>query len=291
MESALFTIRNFLPDLPAAEKKAAEYVLAEPMKVVHYNITELARRSGVSQAAIVRFCRRIGMKGFPEFKFRLSQDVFRISDERYLPDFELESGMDPSLVVKGVIGGIHRNMDKLETLCDVHYLGKAVAIIRKARLTAIFGIGASALAAQDLYQKLLRIGFPCANTPDSHLQITAACNLKPGDAAFVISYSGETSEMLSCASIAKREGASVITLTMESENTLKSYSDAALLVPSLERIYRTGATVSLINQIAIIDMIYFILVSEDLDSSIRALEETMAATHYRISSGSGSPAS
>ena len=280
MESALFTIRRFLPKLPAAERKAAEFVLAEPRMVIHYNITEFARRSGVSQAAIVRFCRRIGIKGFPEFKLLLAQDVFRISDERYLPDLELESDMDPALVVKGVIGEIHRSIDKLETLCDVHLVNRAVEIISKAHLTTIFGIGASALAAQDFYHKLIRIGFPCANTLDAHLQITAACNIKAGDAAFIISYSGETPEMISCASLARKKGAAVITLTMETENTLCSFADVALRVPSQERIYRTGATVSMINQMALIDMIYFLLVSKNLDHSIQALEATMAATHY-----------
>ena len=280
MESVLFTIRSFLPELPAAERKAAEYVLAEPKKVIHYNITELARRSDVSQAAIVRFCRRIGTSGFPEFKLQLSQDVFRISDERFLPDLELESDTDPALVVKGVIGGIHRSMDRLETLCDVHLLGRAADIIRKARLTCIFGIGASGLVAQDLYQKLIRIGLPCANTQDSHLQITAACNLRAEDAAFIISYSGETHEMISCAEQARKTGTQIITLTMETENTLRSYADVALQVPSLERIYRIGATVSLINQAAIVDMIYFLLLSGNLDRSIQAIEETMAATHH-----------
>jgi DNA-binding MurR/RpiR family transcriptional regulator len=66
---------------------------------------------------------------------------------------------------------------------------------------------------------------------------------------------------------------------METENTLRKSADIALLVPSLERIYRIGATVSRINQLAVIDMIYTLLVSGDLDHSIRALEETMAATH------------
>jgi DNA-binding MurR/RpiR family transcriptional regulator len=279
MESLLFTIRSFLPVLPAAEKKAAEYVLAEPKKVIHYNITEFARRCGASQAAIVRFCRRIGAKGFPEFKVQLSQDVFRISDERFLPELELESDMEPALVAKGVIGRIHRNMDGLEALCDVHLLNRAADIIRQARFTGIFGIGASALAAQDLYQKLLRIGFPCANSQEAHLQIISACNLKANDAAFIFSYSGETADMISCAEWAREKGASLITLTMDKENSLSSLATVALRVPSTEKIYRIGATVPLINQLALIDMIYTLLVSKNLDQSIHALEVTMAATH------------
>jgi DNA-binding MurR/RpiR family transcriptional regulator len=279
VESALFAIRQRLPDLPAAERRIAEYVLAESRKALHYNITELARQSGVSQSAIVRFCRRIGTRGFADFKIRLSHDVFRISDERFLPDLELESDMNPALVVKGIIGEIHANMDRLESLCDVHLLNRAAEKIRESRFTGIFGIGASGLAAQDLYQKLIRIGIPCSHSPENHLQITAACNLKPADTAFIFSYSGETPDMVSCAEWARRKGAFLITLTMETANTLRSSSDLALLVPSLERVYRAGATVSRINQLAVIDMIYTLLISKDLDRSILALEETMAATH------------
>jgi DNA-binding MurR/RpiR family transcriptional regulator len=293
MESALFAIRRYLPDLSSAERRAAEYVLSEPRKVLHCNITELARQSGVSQAAIVRFCRRIGTAGFSDFKLRLSQDVFRISDKRFLLEFPDPSGrgtpsdlefkpdMDPAEVVQGVIGGIQRNLARLEILSDIHLLARAAELIRIARFIGLFGVGASGLAAQDLYQKLLRIGFHCANSQDTDLQITAACNLCSGDAAFIISYSGETSAMISCAERAKKNGASLITLTMEKENTLRSCSDVPLLVPSLEPVYRSAAMASRITQLAVVDMIYSLVVSKDLNSTISALEETMNATHKR----------
>jgi DNA-binding MurR/RpiR family transcriptional regulator len=280
MESALFTIRQYLPDLPSAERRIAEYVLAEPRKVIHYNITELARQSGVSQAAVVRFCRRIGTAGYSDFKIRLSQDVFRTSDDRFLPDLELASDMDPTQVVKGVIGGMQRSLARLESLSDASLLNRTVELVRSARVTHIFGVGASGLVAQDLYQKLVRIGVPCSCCQDTDLQITAACNLKQEDAAFIISYSGENSAMIACAEWAKKKGASLVTLTMESANTLSRSADIPLLVPSVERIYRIGATVSRLSQLAVIDMIFSLILSRDLDRAISALEETMIATHH-----------
>jgi DNA-binding MurR/RpiR family transcriptional regulator len=281
MESALFAIRQHLSRFPAAEKKAAQYILGESKNVIHYNITELARRSGVSQAAIVRFCRRIGAGGFADFKLRLSHDVFRTADERFLPDLELESDMDPALVVKGLIGGIQRSIARLEALIDIPLLTRSAGLIRAARMNYIFGIGASGLAAQDLAQKLIRIGIPCSCFPDTDLQITAACNLRKNDTAFIMSYSGETPAMITVSQWARKKGAVVITLTMETENTLRKSADIALLVPSMERIYRSGATVSRLTQLAVIDIIYSLLISKDLNSAIMALEETMAATHDR----------
>jgi DNA-binding MurR/RpiR family transcriptional regulator len=281
VESAIFAIRQHLPVFPAAERKIGEYVLREPRKVLHYNITELARQSGVSQAAIVRFCRRIGTEGFSDFKLRLSHDVFNIPDERFLPDLELESDMDPALVVKGVIGNIQRNLARLLSLSDINLLNKSAELIRRARSTGVFGVGASGVVALDLYQKLIRIGLPCFYSQDEDLQITAACNLRRDDVVCVISYSGENPVMITVAEWARKKGAPIITLTMETENTLRKAGNIPLLVPSLERVYRSGAMVSRINQLAVIDMIYSLLISKDLDASIMALEQTMAATHRR----------
>ena len=279
MESALFAIRQFLPSMPTAERRIAAFVLNDPAKTLHYNITELAHESGVSQAAIVRFCHRLGISGFGDFKLRLSQDVFLISGEKLPDDLGTETSADPAHIIKGVISGIQRNLSRLESLCDVHQLYRAAEKIRGARFIVFFGIAASGLVAQDFYQKLTRTGFMCASPVDTDLQITAACNLKPEDLAFIVSYSGETPAMLRCAEMAKTNKAQLITLTMETANTLSAMADIALLVPPLEPVYRSGATVSRLNQLAVVDMIHYLILSKDPDNAARALEQTMAATH------------
>jgi DNA-binding MurR/RpiR family transcriptional regulator len=279
MESALFAIREHLPDFTAAEKKVADYILDEGRKVLHYNVAELARQSGVSQAAVIRFCRRIGAESFSDFKLRLSHDVFKNSGERFPPDLELESDTKPASAVKGVISSLQRGLARLETVTDVNLLEKAASVLYSSRLTYAFGVGASGLVALDLYQKFIRIGLPCVFAQDTDMQITAACNLRPQDTAFVVSYSGETSSMLAVATQARRVGATIITLTMDGPNTLRSLSDIPLVIPALERVYRTGAAVSRISQLAVVDMIYAIIVSKNLGVFISAIERTMEATH------------
>jgi DNA-binding MurR/RpiR family transcriptional regulator len=85
--------------------------------------------------------------------------------------------------------------------------------------------------------------------------------------------------MIAVSQWARKKGAPVISLTMETENTLRASADIALLVPSAERVYRSGATLSRLSQLAVIDMIYSLLISKDLNTAITAVEETMAATH------------
>ena len=66
---------------------------------------------------------------------------------------------------------------------------------------------------------------------------------------------------------------------MDSPNTLRQSADITLLVPASERIYRQGASTSRINQLAVVDILYSLMLSSDLDASIEAIEQTMAATH------------
>lgn len=73
----------------------------------------------------------------------------------------------------------------------------------------------------------------------------------------------------------------IISLTMDSDNTIRQLSSIHLSVPASERIYRQGASTSRINQLAVIDMLYSLMVSRNLDASIEAIEQTMAATHRR----------
>jgi DNA-binding MurR/RpiR family transcriptional regulator len=279
IESALAAMHARLESLSEAERKVAEYVFREPKKTLHYNVGELARQSGSSQAAVVRFCKRIGLGSFSDFKIRLARDVFRDQDERFVPDLDLESGAPAERVIRNVIGFSQRGLSLLGSRLDPRAVEAAAGAILGASMTALFGVGASGIVAYDFLQKLLRIGLPSSFTADLDLQVTMATSLKPSDVAFVVSYSGENTGMIEAARQAKGRGATVVGLTMDSGNSVRSLASIELLVPSSERIYRQGAVSSRINQLTVVDILYSIIVSRNLDASIAAIERTMQATH------------
>lgn len=279
IDGALVAINARLAALSESEKKVAEYVFREPKKALHFNIRELAKQSGSSQAAVVRFCKRNGFVSFSDFKIRLARDVFRHSDERYIPDLDLESEPSAGKVIRGVIDRTQRSLAGLETSLDPASLEAAADSIYGATTTVLFGVGASGVVAYDFMQKLIRIGRPAFFTSDTDLQLTTASTIRSTDTAFIVSYSGENWAMIEAAKQARGRGAKIISLTMDSRNTVRSLSNIALLVPVTERIYRQGAATSRINQLSVMDMLYTLMVSKNLDESITAIERTMAATH------------
>ncbi len=279
IESALAAMHAGLDSLSAAERKVAEFVFREPKKTLHYNVAELARQCGASQAAVVRFCKRIGLGSFNDFKLRLAKDVFKDSDERFYPDLDLESETSAAVVMKNIIGFSQRSLSLLGTILDPALVDAAADRILASTMTVLFGVGASGIVANDFFQKLLRVGIPSSWTADTDLQVTAASSLTATNTAFIVSYSGENAAMVEAAKQARNRGATVICLTMDSPNTVRSLSDIVLLVPASERIYRQGAVTSRINQLTVIDILYSIIISRNLDASIAAIERTMQATH------------
>ncbi|GAA3109103.1 hypothetical protein GCM10020001_029040 [Nonomuraea salmonea] len=71
-------------------------------------------------------------------------------------------------------------------------LGLVVDAIVGARRIDAYGVSASGLVAEDVAQKLMRIGLSSHAFQDAHLALTSAVLLREGDVAIGISTSGET---------------------------------------------------------------------------------------------------
>lgn len=77
-----------LNELPEPEKKVVEYILVNAKEVLHMTIHELATKAEAISAAVVRFCRSLGIEGFPALKIRLSAEV---ENTQYVGYFDVES--------------------------------------------------------------------------------------------------------------------------------------------------------------------------------------------------------
>ena len=163
-----------------------------------------------------------------------------------------------------------------------------VSAILHARSVHICGIGASAVAAMDLQQKLTRLGILSTFHQESHMQLTAAATLTPADLFFAFSYSGETKEILAPVQIAKENGVKVAAVTRVGGNSLSKLADFIFYIPDTESLSRHGATVSRMNQLLVIDVLYTALITRDIEQSIEKIARTgkVVASHRQNSQDS-----
>ena len=60
MESIIHKIRGLYSSMGPAEKKIANFILANTQEMISCSVTELAEKCGCGDATVVRFSRRLG---------------------------------------------------------------------------------------------------------------------------------------------------------------------------------------------------------------------------------------
>lgn len=203
-------IAEAAPSLRQSERAVAELVLADPAQLLQLSIAETAERAGVSQPTVARFAAALGFSGFREFKLRLAQSV--ATGVRYVHADVQPSDPPDRLVAKVFDRAVGALIDVRNHL-DPRAFARAVELLTRARRVECFGLGNSAVVAQDAQHKLLRYGIPCAAYSDPHSMGIVATVLQRGDVVLVISASGRTVDALDVVRTALDAGAKVLAVT------------------------------------------------------------------------------
>src|SRR5699024_8516190 len=130
---------------------------------------------------------------------------------------------------------------------------------------------------EDFRQKLTRIGRWCEAGFGFDSQATISANLTDADVVLGISNSGQTEDIIQSLSIAKDNGAKVISLTKFGKKPVSKLADCNLFAQSLESSIRSGAMSSRISMLNVVDILYIGIASENEDRTIQKLERTLKA--------------
>lgn len=258
--SCVYKIKEGLGSFTDTDQKLAEYTLANREEVVMLSAKELAQRVNSSAAAVVRFSKRIGYKGFTELKVELAKDREEKEDE--FNAIIKENDSIDSMVKKAENINL-RAMERTYKLINKKVLEKAIKSLNECENIYLFGIGASGLVAQDFQYKLSRINKMAIYQVDEHIQVASAVHIGPNDVAIGISYTGETKGVNVSLTRARKQGATTIAVTSFNKNSLAKIVEFPLYIPSEETELRIGAITSRISELLITDLLYLGIAKDD----------------------------
>lgn len=204
----LDAIRTQYDSLSPSEKKVALAVLEQPERAVDANIAALAKKAGVSEPTVVRFCRAIGFDGWHAFKLKLAQSLALSPGEDASPALE-----DPAAdLVSKICGRSINTLLDLRNSLDPNAIERALQLLSQATRVEFYGQGTSGIIAADAQHKFFRCGIPTVAYADPHVHSIAASLLKKGDAVVAISQRGTSPELLRSVQLARAAGADVVAL-------------------------------------------------------------------------------
>jgi DNA-binding MurR/RpiR family transcriptional regulator len=274
-------IQQGVSSLKPAEQRVARYVLEHQAEVLNMSIAALAKESKVSEATIIRMCRALHFKGYQELKLSISASLNSSTSEMIKYQDISANGRIPEIIQAVSSNNLQSIQDTLSVL-DVNEVERAIETLDKARKIDVYGTGASAIIALDFEQKFQRINRWCQAYSDNHSQLTSASHLTDQDVVLVISYSGETKEIIESIKIAKQNQATVISLTKYGHSTVKTLANIHLYASSLEQSIRSGAMASRIAQLNVIDIIFTGVASRHYNETVHYLEKTRKIISDRL---------
>lgn len=267
----LLKIRQVYPDLNGKYRDVADYILANPEKIVRHKVKEVAQDCNCDDSQIIRFCQKIGYSGFSDLKMSIAAEFMPVP---------IEAGPEDSFdrVRQDFLANNHKAMHDTVGLLREEEIARAAELLVKAKKVYLLGSGASGLVAMDLHVKLLRLGFNAVYHQDSGLNRMLFGLIDPDDAVVALSFSGENREVCELAEAAAKKKAPVIGLTNFPTSRLARLSTVALLTASDEKVFRLGAMTSRIAQLLVCDFLIIQLALQNMDRS----EENVLRTHEMI---------
>ena len=264
-------IHNRYDRLTDTERKVADMVLAAPQDAVKMTAKELARHSGTVPSAVVRFCKSIGVKGFSDFKIRLSAELgSKASASSMLP---VSDGDAPQQVFEKVFAsGINTLQDTL-SMIDFSQAETIVRCLQQATRVVFFGVGTSSVIATDAQYRFAQLGIATSACTDILFMNVTAANLKAGDVAVCISHSGSTKATVDAMRRAKKSGADTIAISSFAHSRLATESDYKLIAFSDDKNYPVEAVSARIAHMCIVDALMMSLAAQNYSALRKHMDE------------------
>ena len=236
-------ISQLIDTLPRAENRVASYIVQHQHGVLNLTLAELARDTAVSEPSVLRFCRRLGMSGYSDFKLQLAKTLG--DDSNYVhADVNAEDNL--AQITEKIFGRSIRELKRGQASLSQAAIKHAVTAMDNALRIEFYGIGASGYVIADAQNKFFRLGKPCIAYHDLPTIKQATAIADENYCCVFVSKTGNSVTLAESCSIASENGAQTIAITA-TDSTLANCSNTQIILDINED---TGAYTPMSSRLA-----------------------------------------
>lgn len=222
-------------------RTVATFVSSNPRTASFVSASELAQRTGVNVATVVRFAQRLGFSGWREFQLH-----FR---HRYLGSLmqtEVISTLPEHADHSPIQAALHRDIDNLHdtlTTLDMAEAETVAKTIAAARRTLVVSSGTYSVVGLVLAHLASFMGYDVEfeSRGGAHL-VVALSRLEPGDCVVAISFWRVVKQVMLAAKHCRERGLTTVAITDSSFSPLAKNADHVLVVPTESSLFFQSMT-------------------------------------------------
>lgn len=271
-------LRDSYDSFTSAEKRVADYILAKPQDAMVCNVAQLAKKSEVSDATIVRMCQRAGYTGYYQMHLLLSHDV----GQRATP----KRAASPRDSVAAQFERGRTCLESIETASNRRRIANVAKMLAKAPEVVAIGVGNSVPIALDLAFRLSRIGVRATASMVYESGVNNIVNALEGSVVVAVSKSGLSLNVLDAVELARKRGMKVVAITGDLGSQLGKRSNSVVFSgdPDTYMTQVQSGLESHLGELAVIDAILVQVVNirrssgENVHEYSDAIELTVSST-------------
>lgn len=219
---------KYMQNLTAQEKHIVEYILANPQIVFDTTANELAKLTYTSSSTIVRLCKKLDTKGYPDFQLKLALEF----KQNNMEDKAAKSTLNKESLIEGIdsIPYIYEQaLTETRRMFDEKSLVKIVDWIMASKRIDIYGTDNNYYIAQQACAKWNEVGVTAIAYNSANQHYLNSPNINTSTVSIIISRTGRNKAMIEIAKILKKNNMKVVAVTGNKDSMVAKVSDETIL--------------------------------------------------------------
>ena len=237
------------------EQEIARYFLQADTINDDLSSQQVTQKLHISQAALTRFAKKCGFKGYREFIFKYQQQKDTLSAP--------QQDMNP--LTQRVLRSYANVREISQGLIDDEQLERVAQMIEQSERVYFFGTGSSGLVAREMKLRFMRLGVVCEalTDPDGFAWTTSIIDEKC--LVFGFSLSGTTPSIIDSLLDAQDMGAKTVLFTSSPNKDTQAFTETILVASQNQASYIQRISAQ-IPMLIIIDLLYAYFLEIDRES-------------------------
>ena len=150
-------------DFTSVEKEIIDFINKQTNIVINLSLEEFSKKCFVSQASIIRLCKKLGTKGYSDFKIKLAKELntFIANTQQISVDIPINRGSSTTEIMDTFYNLSNQSLEKTKNNLDPLSISNAAHLLNSSDIIHIYGRGESLILAEDFQYKLMRLGKHC----------------------------------------------------------------------------------------------------------------------------------
>lgn len=249
LKSVIPIIEANYKNFTSVEKNIANF-FRNNEEIMDFSAKSISNRLFVSEAALSRFAKKCGYRGYREFIYQYEQNL-----------------TERNLKIVGNAGSVlniyQELLNKTYSLIDQKQIMRICEYMAYASRVFVCGKGSSGLAAMEAESRFMRIGVDIDSITDSDIMRFQTVFQNSKSMVIGISVSGMTESILYSLQQAHEKKSKTVLITAHKNGRISSYCDEIVLIPSLKYLNYGNVISPQFPILIFLDIIYSYYVSMD----------------------------